>query len=133
MKITALMILTLLIVGWMISSSDANGADIGIREQFGPLFDKYEVDLVVCGHEHDYERSHPVRGVVSGSQNSDYRSIHQRMTIVGLQYHERAIVFHRERRLDYRSAPNIGLAKQFAVRGGTRYGQHRAKLGSANS
>ncbi len=56
-----------------------------------------------------------------------------KVTIVGLQYHERAIVFHRERRLDYRSAPNIGLAKQFAVRGGTRYGQHRAKLGSANS
>jgi hypothetical protein len=52
----------------MVSSSDANGADIGIREQWGPLFDKYEVDLVVCGHEHDYERSHPIRGVVSGSQ-----------------------------------------------------------------
>ncbi|NUR61946.1 MAG: metallophosphoesterase family protein [Catenulispora sp.] len=52
----------------MISSSDANGADLGIREQWGPLFDQYEVDLVVCGHEHDYERSHPVRGVVSGSE-----------------------------------------------------------------
>ena len=52
----------------IISSSDANGADLGIREQFGPLFDKYEVDLVLCGHEHDYERSLPVRGVVSGSE-----------------------------------------------------------------
>ena len=52
----------------MISSSDANGADLGIRQQWGPLFDQYEVDLVVCGHEHDYERSHPVRGVVSGSE-----------------------------------------------------------------
>ncbi|WP_194895561.1 purple acid phosphatase family protein [Catenulispora pinisilvae] len=52
----------------IVSSSDANGADVGIREQWGPLFDKYEVDLVVCGHEHDYERSHPVRGVISGSE-----------------------------------------------------------------
>jgi Purple acid Phosphatase, N-terminal domain/Calcineurin-like phosphoesterase len=52
----------------IISSSDANGADLGIREQFGPLFDRYEVDLVLCGHEHDYERSLPVRGVVSGSE-----------------------------------------------------------------
>ena len=26
------------------------------------LFDKYGVDLVVCGHEHHYERSHPIRG-----------------------------------------------------------------------
>jgi hypothetical protein len=52
----------------IVSSSDANGADLGIRQQWGPLFDKYEVDLVVCGHEHDYERSLPVRGVVSGSE-----------------------------------------------------------------
>jgi 3',5'-cyclic AMP phosphodiesterase CpdA len=39
-----------------------NGADLGIREEWAPLFDKYEVDLVVCGHEHHYERSHPIRG-----------------------------------------------------------------------
>jgi hypothetical protein len=52
----------------VISSSDANGADRGVREQWGPLFDRYQVDLVVCGHEHDYERSLPVRGVVSGSE-----------------------------------------------------------------
>lgn len=39
-----------------------NGADLGIREEWVPLFDKYEVDLVVCGHEHHYERSHPIRG-----------------------------------------------------------------------
>jgi Purple acid Phosphatase, N-terminal domain/Calcineurin-like phosphoesterase len=46
-----------------ISSVDMfNGADLGIREEWVPLFDKYGVDLVVCGHEHHYERSHPVRG-----------------------------------------------------------------------
>ncbi len=39
-----------------------NGADRGIREEWVPLFDKYGVDLVVCGHEHHYERSHPIRG-----------------------------------------------------------------------
>lgn len=39
-----------------------NGADLGIREERGPLFDKYGVDLVVCGHEHHYERSRPIRG-----------------------------------------------------------------------
>lgn len=52
----------------VISSSDANGADRGVREQWGPLFDRYQVDLVVCGHEHDYERSLPVRGTISGSE-----------------------------------------------------------------
>ncbi|MEW2304229.1 metallophosphoesterase family protein [Streptomyces sp. NPDC006655] len=52
----------------MISSSDANGADLGLREKYGPLFDRYGVDLVLCGHEHNYERSLAVRGVVTGSE-----------------------------------------------------------------
>jgi 3',5'-cyclic AMP phosphodiesterase CpdA len=46
-----------------ISSADhSNGADLGVREEWSPLFDRYGVDLVVCGHEHHYERSHPIRG-----------------------------------------------------------------------
>jgi 3',5'-cyclic AMP phosphodiesterase CpdA len=46
-----------------ISTADKfNGADLGIREEWVPLFDQYGVDLVVCGHEHHYERSHPIRG-----------------------------------------------------------------------
>ena len=44
-----------------------NGADLGIRQEWGPLFDKYGVDLVVCGHEHHYERSHPIRGCESNA------------------------------------------------------------------
>jgi hypothetical protein len=46
-----------------LSSSDkGNGSDKGIRETWLPLFDRYGVDLVLCGHDHDYERSWPVRG-----------------------------------------------------------------------
>jgi hypothetical protein len=46
-----------------ISTADKfNGADLGIREEWVPLFDRHGVDLVVCGHEHHYERSHPIRG-----------------------------------------------------------------------
>ncbi|MFD4535528.1 purple acid phosphatase family protein [Kitasatospora sp. NPDC058397] len=49
----------------MISSSQHGaGSDLGIREAWGPLFDAYGVDLVVSGHEHYYERSHPVRGTL---------------------------------------------------------------------
>ncbi|HKU11624.1 MAG TPA: metallophosphoesterase family protein [Sinomonas sp.] len=44
------------------TANNFNGADLGIREEWIPLFDTYGVDLVVCGHEHHYERSHPVRG-----------------------------------------------------------------------
>ncbi len=46
-----------------ISTADKfNGADLGIRQEWVPLFDRHGVDLVVCGHEHHYERSHPIRG-----------------------------------------------------------------------
>ena len=44
------------------SSKTGNGSDKGIREAWLPLFDRYGVDLVLCGHDHDYERSWPVRG-----------------------------------------------------------------------
>jgi len=44
------------------SSATGNGSDLGIRQAWLPLFDRYQVDLVLCGHDHDYERSFPVRG-----------------------------------------------------------------------
>jgi hypothetical protein len=44
------------------SSANFNGADLGIREEWLPLFDEYGVDLVVAGHEHHFERTHAVRG-----------------------------------------------------------------------
>ena len=46
----------------VMSSSFDNGCDKGIREIWKPLFDQYQVDLVVNGHDHDYERSQPVHG-----------------------------------------------------------------------
>jgi Calcineurin-like phosphoesterase/Purple acid Phosphatase, N-terminal domain len=48
-----------------VSTGDrTNGADLGIRENWLPLFDRYNVDLVVCGHEHHYERTHAIRGTL---------------------------------------------------------------------
>jgi alkaline phosphatase D len=44
------------------SSYYGNGSDLGLRQKWSPLFDKYQVDLVVNGHDHDYERSFPTRG-----------------------------------------------------------------------
>ena len=70
----------------MSSAIGFNGADLGIRQEWMPLFDQYGVDLVVTGHEHHYERTQPVRGTngsalltpqpiasaTSGSGSSDY-------------------------------------------------------------
>jgi hypothetical protein len=50
------------------SSIRFNGADIGIRRSWLPLFDTYGVDLVVGGHEHHFQQSFPVRGVLPGSE-----------------------------------------------------------------
>lgn len=44
------------------SSSLGNGSDLGLRQAWLPLFDHYGVDLVLAGHEHNYERSYAVRG-----------------------------------------------------------------------
>jgi hypothetical protein len=49
------------------SSAHFNGADLGIRQEIMPLFDRYGVDLVLAGHEHHFERTFPVHGVLSGS------------------------------------------------------------------
>ncbi|MBM7114839.1 purple acid phosphatase family protein [Archangium primigenium] len=43
-------------------SSGEHGSQLNIRKQFAPLFEKYGVDLVLTGHDHDYERSQPMVG-----------------------------------------------------------------------
>src|SRR5215204_118736 len=35
--------------------------EIAFRDAYHPLFEKYEVDLVLQGHAHHYERSYPIR------------------------------------------------------------------------
>ena len=43
-------------------NSDAEGDLIQIRENFLPLLESYGVDLVLCGHSHNYERSMLLKG-----------------------------------------------------------------------
>jgi hypothetical protein len=43
------------------STNRIHGSDGGLRTVWGPLFDKYAVDLVISGHVHAYERTHPMR------------------------------------------------------------------------
>jgi hypothetical protein len=43
------------------SSNQDHGSDGGLRDAWGPLFDQYQVDLVISGHVHAYERTNPMR------------------------------------------------------------------------
>jgi len=45
-------------------SAGAHGSDEAVQQAWVPLFNQYEVPLVLAGHDHDYQRSHPIEGVV---------------------------------------------------------------------
>ena len=51
-------------------SAGAHGSELEVRRTWGELFARYEVPLVLSGHDHDYQRSAPQDGVtyvVSGA------------------------------------------------------------------
>jgi hypothetical protein len=45
------------------SSGDRHGSDLRLREVLEPLFLKYDVSLVLTGHDHFYERVTPQKGI----------------------------------------------------------------------
>ena len=44
-------------------SSGQHGSDTSLRRVLEPIFEKHRVQLVLAGHDHDYERMLPQRGV----------------------------------------------------------------------
>lgn len=53
------------------ATSRSHASDAGVREALAPLFDEFSVDLVVQGHNHQYERTNPIRSGRSGVQAPD--------------------------------------------------------------
>ncbi len=49
-------------------SSGSHGSDATVQSALVPLFEKYGVDLVFNGHDHTYERTHPI---LSGATSTD--------------------------------------------------------------
>lgn len=45
-------------------SSGVHGSQLDVQQEWCPLFEQYAVDLVFCGHDHDYERTNPINGVI---------------------------------------------------------------------
>ena len=44
-------------------SAGWHGATANVQESWVPLFEEYDVDLVLAGHDHDYQRMFPINGV----------------------------------------------------------------------
>ena len=51
-----------------------HGSDLDVRANLCPLLDRYGVDLVFSGHDHNYERTLPMLGglVVDAGQDPDF-------------------------------------------------------------
>jgi hypothetical protein len=59
-------------------SNTTHGSDAGIRNVWQPIFDKWNVDLVINGHVHAYERTNPlfnneaVKAITSGGSYTNF-------------------------------------------------------------
>ncbi|MEO0122919.1 MAG: metallophosphoesterase [candidate division WOR-3 bacterium] len=45
-------------------SSGSHGSDMKVRKTWCPIFEEYGVDIVFCGHDHSYERTKEINGVI---------------------------------------------------------------------
>lgn len=71
-------------------SAGYQGSNEAVREAFSPLFEKYGVQLVLSGHDHDYQRSKVIRGVtyvVSGAGAGTRRTSDADFTVASFSWH----------------------------------------------
>jgi Icc-related predicted phosphoesterase len=71
-------------------SAGYQGSDEEVRRAFEPLFERYGVQLVLSGHDHDYQRSVPIDGVtyvVTGGAAGTRRTGEADFTAVSFSWH----------------------------------------------
>ncbi len=52
-------------------NTDSDEEMTKVRQQIVPIFDRYQVDLVLAGHSHSYERTMPIRGHLGPNASFD--------------------------------------------------------------
>src|ERR687890_327805 len=57
----------------MYTSASEHSSDLLLRDTYHPLFDQYGVDLVLQGHNHNYQRSYPI--TYNNNINNNYNKI----------------------------------------------------------
>ncbi len=71
-------------------SAGYQGSSMAVRRSFVPLFEKYGVQLVLSGHDHDYQRSKMINGVtyvVTGAAAGTRRTGERSFTQVSFSWH----------------------------------------------
>lgn len=71
-------------------SAGYQGSDLDARAAFTPIFARYGVALAVSGHDHDYQRSVPLKGVtyvVSGAGAGTRRTSERDFTAASFSWH----------------------------------------------
>ncbi len=71
-------------------SAGYQGSSLDVRQAFSPLFAEHGVQLVLSGHDHDYQRSIPIDGVtyvVSGAGAGTRRTGEAGFTAVSFSWH----------------------------------------------
>jgi 3',5'-cyclic AMP phosphodiesterase CpdA len=71
-------------------SAGYQGSAEDVRARFAPIFERHGVQLVLSGHDHDYQRSKPLRGVtyvVTGAAAGTRRTGEESFTAVSFSWH----------------------------------------------
>jgi hypothetical protein len=71
-------------------SAGYQGSSKDVRAAFSPLFERYGVQLVLSGHDHDYQRSVPIGGVtyvVTGGASGTRRTGEDDFTAESFSWH----------------------------------------------
>jgi len=55
----------------MWSACAGHGSNLTLQSTWGPIIDKHKVDVVFNGHDHDYERTKPMRGTAAQATPAD--------------------------------------------------------------
>lgn len=71
-------------------SAGYQGSSVDVRHAFAPIFADRGVQLVLSGHDHDYQRSEPIDGVtyvVTGGASGTRRTGEASFTAESLSWH----------------------------------------------
>jgi acid phosphatase type 7 len=75
------------------SAATAHGSSAFLQEHWRPIIDKHEIDLVVAGHDHDFEMSKPMIGDMPQASNAN-ATVYAVVGGAGAELYDTGNLFH---------------------------------------